>query len=338
MDRDNLSISDKQMIKNNINAFVSFPLMMEGKLLGSLNLSFEDKITISDVQEKFIQMLLEGVTIAIHQNMLFNEITSKNYQLSDLNNSIKSSINYAEKLQASVLPTPGKFDNIFPNNFVYLKQKDIVGGDFYWVREYDDGFKMVASIDCTGHGIPGAFMTMLSRVLLREAVSVKGLRNPAAIMLQIDDAIRNLLKQDNYQAMQDGMDMSICVVNEKENKVSFSSAQRPIVLKLKDQDNLEVIKGSPFGVGGYHEHEKEFKINSFDLSEVEKFYLFSDGYIDQFGGPQIKKYSTKQFVKTLELISNLPMKKQKEFLVNEISSWKGGLDQIDDILVLGVEL
>jgi serine phosphatase RsbU (regulator of sigma subunit) len=338
LDRVSLSISDKQKIKNNINAFVSFPLMMDGNLLGALNLSFEDKIEISEEQEKFTQMLIEGITIAIHQNLLFSQISTKNYQLSELNSSIKASINYAQKLQNSVLPTFGGFDEVFSKNFAYLKQKDTVGGDFYWVREYDDGVKMIACVDCTGHGIPGAFMTMLSRVLLREAATIKGLRCPSEILMQMDKAVRRVLRQYNYTAMQDGMDMTICVVDQNRNNIAFSAAQRPIVLKFKGADQLAVIKGSRFPVGGYYEDLKKFKVESFDLNSVEKFYLFSDGYVDQFGGPNIKKYSTRQMIKTLQLICDLPMEKQMDFLINEISAWKGELDQIDDILVLGVQL
>ena len=152
---------------------------------------------------------------------MFSQITSKNIQLSELNSSIKASINYANKLQHSVLPTYGAFDEVFSSNFAYLNQKDTVGGDFYWAREYEDGVKMMACVDCTGHGIPGAFMTMLSRVLLREAATIKGLRCPSEILMQMDKAVRRVLVQYDYEAMQDGMDMTICVVDPKNNNISF---------------------------------------------------------------------------------------------------------------------
>lgn len=334
-DKEILSESDNQMLRNNINAFASFPLIIDGELLGSFNVSFEEKIEFTEEQEGFISMLIEGITIAIHQNLLFTEISSKNNQLSKLNKEIKASINYAKKLQQSVLPSVEHFDRIFPNKFVYLKQKDIVGGDFYWVNEIN-GLKFIAGIDCTGHGVPGAFMTMLSRVLLREAVNIKGLINPSEILTQVDGAIREIFRQSNYEAMQDGMDMSICVIDEASNKISFAAAQRPVVLKMKNKDKLLVIKGSKFPVGGYFELEKKYDLLEYKLDEVETFYLFSDGYVDQFGGPNIKKYGTKQFVKTLNVICEMPMHLQKEFLVNEVANWKGELDQIDDILVLGV--
>lgn len=332
------SESDLKMLKNNINAFASFPLMIDKSLLGSFNISFEDDIKFTEEQEEFISMLIEGITIAIHQNLLFTEISLKNDLLLDLNTEIKASINYAKKLQQSVLPTEEYFDKIFPNKFAFLKQKDTVGGDFYWVGEFEPGVKMIASVDCTGHGIPGAFMTMLSRVLLRETATIRGTRCPSQILTQIDLAIRRIFRQEDYNSMQDGMDMTICVIDENENKISFSAAQRPIVLKIKDNDSLVVVKGSKFAVGGFYEVEKTFDLLEYTLEEIEGFYLFSDGYVDQFGGPNIKKYSTRQFVNTLNIINEMPMNLQKRFLINEIENWKGELDQIDDILVIGVKL
>lgn len=337
-DREVLSESDHQMLRNNINAFASFPLMIDdNELLGSFNLSFEDKIEFTEEQEGFISMLIEGITIAIHQNLLFTQITSKNTQLSKLNKEIKASINYAKKLQQSVLPADDYIDLIFPNKFIHLKQKDTVGGDFYWVKEIN-GLKIIAGIDCTGHGVPGAFMTMLSRVLLREAVNIKGLVNPSEILKQVDSAIRSIFRQSSYAAMQDGMDMSICVIDESKNKIHFAAAQRPIVLRMVDNDKLTVVKGSKFPVGGFFELDKKYDLVEFDLDKVDTFYLFSDGYVDQFGGPNIKKYGTRQFIDTLTMISKMPMHMQKTFLVNEFENWKGNLDQIDDILVLGVKL
>lgn len=332
------SETDKQMMRNNIDSFASFPLMIDSVLLGAFNISFEEEIKFTVEQEEFISMLIEGITIAINQNLLFTEIYSMNDKLTSLNAEIKSSINYALKLQQSVLPSQSERDEIFNKKFVLLKQKDVVGGDFYWMREYENGIKMIAAIDCTGHGIPGAFMTMLSRVLLREAATMKNLRCPSKILAQIDTAVRTIFKQHNYDSMQDGMDMSICVIDENKNKISFSAAQRPIVLKLKDQNTLIIEKGSKFPVGGYFENDKEFKLLTYNLDEVEQFYMFSDGYVDQFGGTNVKKYGTKQFVKTLNLIATMPMHLQKDFLMNELDNWKGELDQIDDILVLGVKL
>ena len=337
-EKETKSKTDKQMMRNNIDSFASFPLMIDGVLLGSFNISFEEKIKFTDEQEGFISMLIEGITIAINQNLLFTEIYSMNDKLTSLNAEIKSSINYALKLQQSVLPSQAEQDKIFNKKFVILKQKDVVGGDFYWMREYENGIKMIAAIDCTGHGIPGAFMTMLSRVLLREAANMQGLRCPSEILTQIDTAIRTIFKQHDYESMQDGMDMSICVIDENQNKISFSAAQRPIVLKLKDEKTLVVEKGSKYPVGGYFDNNKEFKMLSYNLDEVEQFYMFSDGFVDQFGGPNVKKYGTRQFVKTLNLIATMPMHLQKDFLINELDNWKGELDQIDDILVLGVKL
>jgi len=213
-----------------------------------------------------------------------------------------------------------------------------VGGDFYWVREYKDGVKLIICIDCTGHNVPGAFMTMLARVLVRESATIKGIRDPSGILFQMDRGLRRILKQESYAGMQDGMDISICIINEEENYIKFSSAQRPIIFLEKGNQEVTVIKGDKFSVGGYYEYEKVFKITELPLDTVAKFYITTDGYLDQFGGPNVKKIGKRNFIQSLNLIQNLPMDKQKEFLLNELNNWKGELDQIDDICVIGVDL
>ena len=332
------SVSDLKMMRNNIDSFVSFPLMSEGKLLGSLNVSFEERISFTQSQEQFLNMLVEGITIAINQNVMFNQIVSNNTELSMLHNELNSSINYAQKIQEAILPSEELFSDIFAKHFVIHKQKNSVGGDFYWVREYKKGVKMVACIDCTGHNVPGAFMTMLARVLIREAAIIKELRNPTKILTQMDGAIRRILKQSSYEGMQDGMDMTVCVIDENKNSIEFSSAHNPIIYLEKGKEKLTVIKGSKFAVGGYFETEKKFDTISLKLDTIEKFYMLSDGYVDQFGGPNVKKIGKNSFINSLNLIQNLPIKKQKEFLLNEFNNWKGDLDQIDDVCVIGVDL
>gem|GEM_PF-4651946 len=336
--KESKSPTDLQMIKNNIDSFVSFPLMADKTLLGSLNISFEDELILSDDQEEFLIMLVEGITIAINQNIMFNQIVSSNSELSMLHSELNSSISYAQKIQESILPSDELFNEIFPKHFHILKQKDKVGGDFYWVREYKDGVKLIICIDCTGHNVPGAFMTMLARVLVRESATIKGIRNPSDILFQMDRAVRRILKQESYAGMQDGMDVSICVISEKENWIKFSSAHRPIIFLEKGNQEMTVIKGDKFSVGGYYEDEKVFKMIELSLDSVSKFYMTTDGYLDQFGGPNVKKIGKRNFIKSLNLIQDLPMDKQKEFLLNELNNWKGELDQIDDICVIGVDL
>jgi len=331
------SISDIEMMRLNINSFVCYPLMSDNNLLGSLNISFEKSFKFTDKQNEFLKMLVEGITIAIRQNLMFNKIVFANTEMTKLQYELNSSLNYSKEIQKAILPTKEVFDSTFPKHFSILKQKDTVGGDFYWVRNYKD-VKMVACVDCTGHNVPGAFMTMLARVLLREAGTIKAIRGPGKILKQMDSAIRNILKQKDYVGMQDGMDMTICVIDNQNNKIEFASAQRPIVVQEKGKQELTVLKGSKFPVGGFSKEEKTYDVIKFDLDQIEKFYMFSDGYVDQFGGPKVKKIGTKKFISNLNLIKNLSMDKQKEFLVNEIENWKGDLNQIDDICVIGIDL
>lgn len=334
----NKSLSDEQMLKNNIDSFVSFPLMADKKLLGSLNISFENELVLSDDQEEFLAMLVEGITIAINQKIMFNQIVSSNSELSMLHDELNSSINYAQKIQEAILPSDELFTEIFPKHFHILQQKDNVGGDFYWVRQYKDGIKLMICIDCTGHNVPGAFMTMLARVLVRESTTIKGMRNPSDILIQMDGAVRRVLKQESYGGMQDGMDVTICVINEKNNCIKFASAQRPIIYVEKGKSEVTLVKGSKFSVGGFSDTKKVFTTVELPLDTVSRFYMTTDGYLDQFGGPNVKKIGTRNFIKTINLIQNLPMIKQKDFLLNEFNNWKGDLDQIDDICVIGIDL
>jgi serine phosphatase RsbU (regulator of sigma subunit) len=335
---ENPSYPEKQLIKNDIDSIVSFPLMFDKVLLGSLNMSFERGMVITEDQEEFLNMLVEGITVAINQSVMYNQIVLSSSELSKLHNELNSSLDYAQKIQEAILPSDELFTELFPKHFSILQQKDTVGGDFYWVKEFKDGIKMIICIDCTGHNVPGAFMTMLARVLVREATSIKGLRNPSEILFQMDNAVRRILRQDSYKGMQDGMDLTLCVIDEKQNSIKFSSAQRPIIYVQKGNKEVTIIKGCKFSIGGFSEVEKKFNILELPLDTVDKFYMTTDGYLDQFGGPNVKKIGKKNFIKMLNLIQGLPIENQKKFLLNELNNWKGDLDQIDDICLIGVDL
>ena len=270
--------------------------------------------------------------------MAHKEVSKQNKLLEMLNKEVTDSINYAKRLQESILPSSEYLDSIFPDQFIIHVQRNIVGGDFYWVSEYEKGIRMIACIDCSGHGIPGAFMTVMSRLLLREVVTVGGERNPAKILQVVDETLRKVLKQTDYNAMQDGMDMSLCVINDKEEKIYFSSALRNVLIQRKGKDTVEKLPYSNFPIGGFYEVEKKFDLLTFDLSEIEAFYMYTDGYTDQFGGPRTKKYGTNRFIKLVNSVLGKTTREQKEKIVAEHIEWKGDREQIDDILVIGINL
>ncbi len=335
------------------------PIVHENELLGIMKLFLEDEHESSEDEVNFLESiaLLLGETLqrviiekklrlAHMENTLkkkeielaHKEVSTQNKLLERLNKEVTQSITYAKRIQQAILPDKEYLDSIFPNQFIMFCPKDIVGGDLYWVREYDDNYKMIACIDCSGHGIPGAFMTMLSRLLLREIVTIQGERDPAIILKKMDIALRKVLKQTSYDSMQDGMDMSLCMIDTKRNEISFSMALRPVLLRRKNYDIVEKLTPSKFPIGGYFEMDKVFERLTFDLDEIDSFFMYSDGYTDQFGGPNRKKFGTNQFISLVNSILDKDTKEQKEIIVQKYYDWQGETDQIDDILVMGVKL
>ena len=250
---------------------------------------------------------------------------------------ITDSINYAQIIQNSLLPSKEKLEETIPNSFAILKQKDTVGGDLYWVRKYNDT-TMVACIDCIGHGVPGAFMTMLSRVLLREAATIKGLRDPSDILAQMNTAIEQIFSQSKLNALSVSIDMSIAVMNETKNTISFASAQRPIFVKLKKEHLITKIKGDRHSIGGYYDTNKKYNTHEYALSDVDVFYLFTDGYVDQFGGPNNKKLKIANFAQLLNTINTETIEEQKTKVRSFFNDWTGDNAQIDDVCVIGVRV
>lgn len=248
---------------------------------------------------------------------------------------ITDSINYAKKIQQSILPSEKEMLGHFSDGFILFKPKDIVSGDFYWCRNSED-VSFVVAADSTGHGVPGALMSMIGAEKL--AASCKENRDPGEILRELNNHIRTALKQD-VEGMRtgDGMDLALIKVDRKNKKVIFSGANRPLWIIGPARELVE-IKGNKLSVGGntgsgtsFEEHEIEFLTGS-------RLYLFSDGYADQFGGEDGKKLMKKNFKALLESVQQLPLKAQKEKLERFFESWRGTHEQVDDVMVVGIEL
>lgn len=249
------------------------------------------------------------------------------------NHDITASITYAQRIQESMLPLPEKIQSFLPEHFIFFQPRDIVSGDFYWIEEIRDKI-VIAAIDCTGHGVPGAFMSLIGNDLLHEVIETKGETDPCKILEYLDYKIMTTLRQENTDN-QDGMDAAICVIDKSANKIIFSGAKNPLIL-IQD-GKLTEYKGSKRSIGGAKRKiiDKPFDSHTIDLTENNIGYLFSDGYIDQFGGKDDKKFMKKRFVKMLEEIHHLPMEKQNDILKEQLLDWIGRGSQIDDILVVG---
>ncbi len=245
---------------------------------------------------------------------------------------ITDSIEYAKRIQAAILPSMELFSHNL-EHFVLFKPRDIVSGDFYWAEEID-GKYLIVTADCTGHGVPGAFMSMLGISLLNEIIISKEISMPDQILNKLRDKIIESLKQESGSIIKDGMDMTICLFDRASNLLLFSGANNPLYVVSEGQ--LEQIKGDKMPVA-IHEIMEPFKLHQLELKKGDTFYTFSDGFADQFGGPAQKKFLAKNFRKLLLSIQDLSMLEQGNKLDEVFTAYRKEVEQVDDVVVIGVK-
>lgn len=272
------------------------------------------------------------------------EIQQQRDQIQKQNENISKSINYAQGIQRALLPPQSNLQAIFPESFIFFRPRDVVSGDYYWFKELTTGYGSnektgkvaVSAIDCTGHGVPGAFLSMIGYNLLDDIV-FRGIHKPGAILTELNNGIRRTLRQDETDN-RDGMDMALCVVDTKTNIVEFSGAKNPLVYVANNEVNR--IRGDKESIGGGMDYRNdEFTTHVIKVESPTWFYMFSDGFIDQFGGPDGRKYMIKNFIDLLAGISILPPDQQREILKNTLKDWLGTkYPQVDDILVVGFKI
>ncbi len=254
------------------------------------------------------------------------------------NKDITDSINYSKSIQEASLPPKQLKYRLFPDAFVLFKPKDIVSGDFYWFAE-KDGKRLIASCDCTGHGVPGALMSMLGNNILNQIVNEKGITSPDEVLNQLHYEIRKALKQEGQSKTQDGMDIALITFNS-ETEIEYAGAQRPLwIVKSGAAAPFLEIKADKFSIGGNQsESERKFTKHNISLSKGDCVYIFSDGLVDQFGGAEGKKFMSKRFKDLLLANYTKPMLKQEDVIVETMEAWKGSREQVDDILVIGIRI
>jgi serine phosphatase RsbU (regulator of sigma subunit) len=265
------------------------------------------------------------------------EIAKQKEELTVKNKSITASINYAKRIQEAMLPSEYLFKKLLPDSFILYQPKDIVSGDFYWITEKNDKI-FVAAVDCTGHGVPGAFMSIIGFDLLRNITREQGVEEPAQILNLLDIGISDTFsKHVSDEKVRDGMDISLCIIDRNNSLIEFAGAYNPVYI-VRENKIIE-INGNRLSIGRTDIVEyMKFENHKFTYKSNDMVYLFSDGYADQFGGPLGKKFKLRRFRHLLMTIHNLPVKKQKTFLEENIENWKGQLEQVDDILVIGIRL
>ncbi|NOZ35403.1 MAG: SpoIIE family protein phosphatase [Chlorobi bacterium] len=252
------------------------------------------------------------------------------------NNNIAESMRYASGIINALIPTNEQIKKIIPDSFVLFMSKEIVSGDFYWIEETEDKI-FIAAVDCTGHGVPGAFMSIIGLDLLRN-ITESGINTPSKILDHLNRGIYSMFRNEEHgHKLKDGMDLSIIAVHKNKNIVEFAGAMNQMYL-IRD-DKIHEIKGDRFSVspinyltyGSYTNH-------MINIEENDMIYLFSDGYVDQFGGPEEKKFKYRRFRHMLLNNYEKPLTEQKNILKRVINTWRGTLEQIDDILVIGVKI
>lgn len=254
------------------------------------------------------------------------------------NDQITDSINYARKIQDSILVPEQKIKRWLPQMFIYYKPKDIVSGDFYWFSKYESKY-VITAIDCTGHGVPGAFLSMIGNTLLHEIVNIKHVFKPDQILSMLHDGITLALNQEEESASEDGMDMSLCTVDTKLHRFQFAGAKNN--LYVVQGNKLKILKANYYSIGGKPlrpDMKVEFTCYDFMYDDNTSIYMFSDGYLDQYGGENNEKFNTARFKEMILANRELPMEEQKEILSKTMEEWKGDRQQIDDFLVMGVKL
>jgi serine phosphatase RsbU (regulator of sigma subunit) len=245
---------------------------------------------------------------------------------------IEDSIHYAKRIQTALLPSLELFSDKI-NHFVLYKPRDIVSGDFYWVAEIDYQ-QMVIAADCTGHGVPGAFMSMLGISMLNEIILNKNITRPDQVLNNLRENIIDSLKQLAVGSdVKDGMDMCVCLIDFNKSKLQFAGANNPLWL-ISDSELTE-IKGDKMPVA-IHENMAPFRNHTLDLKKGDTFYIFSDGYADQFGGPNQKKLLNKNFKAILQEVQDLSMLEQGAKIDEYFENWRKDMEQIDDVVVIGI--
>jgi serine phosphatase RsbU (regulator of sigma subunit) len=265
------------------------------------------------------------------------ELAEKNDELARKNRDILDSIHYARRIQGAILPTEKELKAHLPNSFVFYQPKDIVSGDFYWMEMVNDTI-LFAAADCTGHGVPGAFMSIIGFNGLNKIVKEEKVTQPAEILDRLSHIVEDTLQYSDDYEVNDGLDIAICALDTKKMKLQYAGAFNPLYM-IRSGELVETkADRKPVGRSVIAERSGKFSNHEIDIQPNDAFYIFSDGYADQFGGPKGRKFRYSQFKELLVSAHQNPMNKQKEIIDKAIKDWKGEIEQIDDMVIMGVKV
>jgi serine phosphatase RsbU (regulator of sigma subunit) len=315
-----------QMFSLTYNRNINLNLNLE-KIVKERTKTIDEQKTVLETQNQ--DLMLQNKEIESQKEMLYQK-----------NEEVNDSLYYAKKIQSAIMPPEQYFQEILNDVFILFKPRDIVSGDFYWIKQVNQ-YVILAAADCTGHGVPGAFMSMLGMSYLNEIVHRREITNANEVLNELRKQIRNSLRQRGQpEESKDGIDMALCVIDEKEKVLQYCGANRPLYL-IRDENGtseLKEFKSDPMPLGYYQGKFKAFTNKDIQLEFGDIIYLFSDGFIDQKGGKEDKKFLSKNFKELLLEIHEEPMQDQHMILDAMFSDWKGNNSQVDDVLVIGVRV
>lgn len=324
-----------------LRSLVIVPLVSASIKLGCLYMASVHPSAFSEEDLAFLKSVGVYLAISMENAQVYERIEKQSEQIAEKNRRITDSINYASHIQQSILPKPDDLRRAFPDSFVLYEPREVVSGDFYWFCEVGNK-QVLAAVDCTGHGVPGAFMSLIGANLLHEIVLLRGITDPDSILAELHKGVRRLLRQEETR-MQDGMDLGVCTIDRQTKIMKFAGAKMPMI--YIQQGRLIEIKGGKKPVGGHWsvgETASAFHRRFVNLSIPTVFYLFSDGYTDQFGGPDGRKFMRKRLRQLLLDIHQLSMAEQQRILRDTFHSWRQTKDyfynQVDDVLLIGIRI
>jgi len=279
------------------------------------------------------QKVIERTEEVVRQK---SEIENKNEELEILYKQVTDSIHYAKRIQDAILPTANVVKQMLHDAFILFKPKDIVSGDFYWI-EKKENLVYFAAVDCTGHGVPGAFMSLVGHNILQDILKNTTATKPGEILDRLREGVVNTLKvDDSGRQAKDGMDMTLCALNYDTLELQYAAAFNPLYIIRNGE--LIINPANKFPIGSFVGEKANFDNHTIQLQKGDQVYIFSDGYADQFGGPSGKKFMVGNFRKLLTQVSVLDSASQKQKLDETLLTWQGGQEQVDDVLVIGVKI
>jgi len=336
-------------------SWLGVPLKLSGKTMGVMAVQCYDSTDAYSVKDEELLVFVSGhIARAIENVSAEDQIRKQHLMVLQQKQAITDSISYARRIQKAVLPSPPYLNKLFTDYFTIYKPKDIISGDFYWAREIE-GHRVIIVADCTGHGVPGALMSMLGVTLLNEQFRTFGIRPPGEILGHLRNKVKEILFQDgSTNDQKDGIDMAIAIIDPDKKALQFAGANIPLflvreakqagdteedlILSLQNDDHLLYRIKSDKQPLGVHWEERDFTSHLIQLQERDSLYIFSDGYVDQYGGKKRKKFKSKKLIRLLLSLQDASMDMQKKLLEDAFERWRGNQEQIDDVCAFGLRI